>query len=302
MRKTLHTLPLPLAATAHAATVHFRERDALRAIKNAGLNTRTIEMTIDSLVRLLVVDELLSHRDIEARLTGSRRRPAVIRLAIKLAWERGTLVYLNNTSGWNKENRQFALTSRLYPGLNMSIPRATATRDLVYAYFDRYGPATLKDATWWSGLSRTAVVDALNETERELIELRTDWADSPLYMFTARFMEFRNATDAQHRTGLNFLAHEDVALKAYFETRSRYLNKMPIRRAFNQIGEVLPTVMLDGQLIGTWAWSSGTKSVACSIASSQAPIAIRRQVKDRVAVLSRTLRLGWVGHRCVPPQ
>src|SRR5258707_1326485 len=29
MRKTLHTLPLPLAAAAHGATLHFRERDAL---------------------------------------------------------------------------------------------------------------------------------------------------------------------------------------------------------------------------------------------------------------------------------
>jgi hypothetical protein len=36
MRKTLHTLPLPLAAAAHAATLRFRDRDACRAVLNAG--------------------------------------------------------------------------------------------------------------------------------------------------------------------------------------------------------------------------------------------------------------------------
>ena len=33
MRKTLHTLPLPLAAAAHSATLRFRDRDARRAVR-----------------------------------------------------------------------------------------------------------------------------------------------------------------------------------------------------------------------------------------------------------------------------
>jgi hypothetical protein len=37
MRKTLHTLPLELAVVAHRATLHFRERDALRSITNTNV-------------------------------------------------------------------------------------------------------------------------------------------------------------------------------------------------------------------------------------------------------------------------
>ena len=48
-------------------------------------------------------------------------------------------------------------------------------------------------------------------------------------------------------TGVQFLAHEDTALKAYFQTRGRYLGGLPQRRAFNQIGEVLPCVIVDGR-------------------------------------------------------
>jgi len=43
MRKTLHTLPLPLAAAAHAAAVGFRDRDARRAVANAGVAMAAVD-------------------------------------------------------------------------------------------------------------------------------------------------------------------------------------------------------------------------------------------------------------------
>src|SRR4051812_47692875 len=68
MRKTLHTLPLPLAAVAHVATVHFRERDAIRQVTNAGIELAVIERTIETLAAMLAESGPLFHRTIEARL------------------------------------------------------------------------------------------------------------------------------------------------------------------------------------------------------------------------------------------
>ncbi|MGH3633771.1 MAG: hypothetical protein ACRDTS_06700, partial [Mycobacterium sp.] len=93
MRKTLHTLPLELAAMAHGATRHFRERDALRAISNANVTVRHISGTVDAMVDLLDREGLMSHRAIEARLMSPRTSVAVVRLALKLAWEQGALTY-----------------------------------------------------------------------------------------------------------------------------------------------------------------------------------------------------------------
>jgi hypothetical protein len=201
---------------------------------------------------------------------------------------------LNNTQGWNKENRHFSLTSILYPRFEMQLCRETATRNLIHAYFDRYGPATLKDAAWWSGLSRSAIIVALNENDQELIEIRTDWARSPFYMFARRFLEFLNAPKTQHKTGLNFLAHEDVALKAYFESRSRYLWDLPAQHAFNQIGEAIPTIMLDGQVIGTWRWVSAMKNITYAIKCRQAASAKHlQQITHHAEKVSEMLRLGW---------
>src|SRR5262249_39190272 len=105
MRKTLHTLPLKLAAVAHGATLHFRERDTLRAINNANISLQGISRTVDAIIDLLSREDPMTHRAIEARLAAPHTSVVVIRLALKLAWEQGMLTYRNETSGWNREKR-----------------------------------------------------------------------------------------------------------------------------------------------------------------------------------------------------
>jgi hypothetical protein len=57
------------------------------------------------------------------------------------------------------------------------------------------------------------------------------------------------------------IATRDTALKAYFQTRSRYLAGLPQQRAFNQIGEALPCVIVDGLVAGTWSWNTRTANI-----------------------------------------
>jgi hypothetical protein len=89
-----------------------------------------------------------------------------LRLALKLDWERGRLTYRNRSNGWNREHRTFALTATTYPALNFNLDRDAATDRLVEAYFDRYGPASLRDVMWWSGLAQNARVAALGRIGR----------------------------------------------------------------------------------------------------------------------------------------
>ncbi|OLF11584.1 hypothetical protein BLA60_11600 [Actinophytocola xinjiangensis] len=293
MRKTLHSLPLPLAAAAHAATLHFRERDALRSIANHGMSARTVTRVTTAIIDLVEQCGPLNHRAMEARLTDSRTDTVSVRLALKLAWERGVLTYLNRTNCWNREHRRFGLTGRLHPGLDMAMDRHRATTELVIEYFDRYGPASLRDAAWWSGLSRSAITAAMNESARDFVMVHTSWCESPMYMYRDRLEEFRSDSAEQRSSGISFLAHEDVALKAYFESRRRYLGDLPPRTAFNQIGEVLPTVIIDGQLAGTWKWDTGKKAVGWSLVSSCRSTVLRREIRHRAHTLTEALRLGW---------
>ncbi|ONH25497.1 DNA glycosylase AlkZ-like family protein [Pseudofrankia asymbiotica] len=289
MRRTLHLLPLDLAAAAHRATVHYRLRDATRRASNAGVPDQLLAQIRAQLPGLLA-DGPLPHRRIEDTLapTGT----AAVRAAVKAAWEAGTLTYLNASGCWNAERRMFGLTSQLHPSLDLDLDRRTATRTLLRAYFDRYGPATLGDAIWWSALSRAVVIDALDDPEAPVVEVATPWSPSPAYMPAKRYEQFTAADPDTHTTGLQLLAHEDVALKAYAETRARYLGDLAPRQAFNQIGEALPTVLLDGQVCGTWMWEPASQTVVATLLPGQATTTIR-QVIAAAKRHTEALRAGW---------
>lgn len=96
---------------------------------------------------------------------------------------------------------------------------------------------------------------------------------------------------------MNLLAHEDIALKAYFETRSRYLRTLPARAAFNQIGEVLPTICHHGRVIGTWTWDEHTRRVTPRITPARTARTLREAVRMRAEELTRILRAGWTSAR-----
>jgi hypothetical protein len=112
---------------------------------------------------------------------------------------------------------------------------------------------------WWSGLAQDAVVAALGRIGRPLAAVLTPWATAALYLFRDRFEESTRAGSALSLAQVHFLAYEDVALKAYAETRTRYLGGVAERAAFNQIGEAL----LSSSVVGTWSWDGRRCTVRC---------------------------------------
>ncbi|MFY1634551.1 DNA glycosylase AlkZ-like family protein [Solwaraspora sp. WMMB335] len=295
MRKTLHTLPLDLAAAAHAATLHYRERDALRQVINAGLTDRMIRRTTTAIEALLSEAGHLPHRTIEERLCGGGTPVVAVRLALKLAWERGLVTYRNRSAGWNREQRTFALTSTAHPDLDLSLDRPTGTARLVEAYLDRYGPASLRDVAWWAGFSRSAILAALDSGNRPLVALHAPWTTATLYIYRDRFEQFSRDGHEEPSDEAHFLAHEDVALKAYAETRSRYLGNVAERAAFNQIGEALPTIVVAGKVVGIWRWNQPERAVSCIVFRGRVTSAIRAGIRRTARRVTAGLRMGYDG-------
>jgi hypothetical protein len=291
MRKTLHTLTLPLAGAAHAATRHFRERDALRAMINAQVSEPDVTAVTADMVALLEHEGPMGHRDLEQHLATGDKTVPVVRVALKLAWERGILSYANTSPVWNREQRTFDVAARAYPDLDTGMSRERGAELLMAAYLDRYGPVSMRDATWWSALARRDIEQAWVRAGAKLVELVVSaWSPYPMVMSADRFTEFTQA--APQQTGVNFLAHEDVALKAYFETRARYLGDLAASKAFNQIGEVLPTVMVDGQVVGTWAWENKARRLRHRLAPRMVSDSTRPQVRTAARRMSAVLRSG----------
>jgi hypothetical protein len=291
MRRTLHLLPVDLASIAHHATLAYRERDALRLAAKVGADPVLVDRVTDRLARVLA-DGPLSPRQIEAGLGRHGVDVPHARAGVKVAWERGRLTYLNVSSGWNQESRAFALTETTCPGLLREVDPRQAVRELVAGYFDRYGPATVRDAMWWSALSQRDVLAGMDSCGVDWVEVHTPWASSPAFMPAGRYEEALAAGDGWGGA-LVLLAHEDVALKAYFESRARYLGGLAPTRVFNPIGEVLPTIVWDGGIIGRWEWDRHRRTVVTSRLLPALPGGVGRDIVRAAGRLTEVLRAGW---------
>ncbi|MFC8530717.1 DNA glycosylase AlkZ-like family protein [Nocardia sp. NPDC057227] len=260
MRKTLHTLPFDLASSAHAATRHYRLRDVQRLAVRAEVSQGELTALQEKIHGYLLDAASASHRDVERAVTPTNQSPIPARIALKLLWERGDVVYRNTSDRWLRETRMFSLASLTHPGFITTLEPESARDQLIEQYFQRYGPATVKDVMWWAAIPAKAVVEAL--AARDVVRMRLPWAPSPFWMLRSDYDAFlRQPNSSVDEAGAALLGHEDIALKAYFESRGRYLGALPARKVFNQIGEVLPSIVHAGRVVGRWQWDPADRRI-----------------------------------------
>ena len=289
MRKTLHALPIDVASVAHAATRRFRVRDALRLAHNAGVSPHELNAMTDKISALLADHREMHHRVIEQMATPTAAPPIAARVALKYLWEDGHVAYRNRSPVWDAEDRVFGLLRNTFPAFDPGLNEDEATTRLIGEYFHRYGPGSVKDACWWSGLSAVHVRRAMEPLR--LLALQTPWSVSPCFLLEKDYEAFLRWSASDHQPlGLGMLAHEDVALKAYFETRRRYLGTTEPAAIFNQIGEVLPTVLLDGVAVGRWQWVASTGRLNVALFRSANARHLRNQLAPIASELERRLR------------
>ena len=292
MRKTLHTLPVHMAAYAHGATRHYRLRDVSALARRLSVTAAQLEEAAGHVTAYLRDYGAQSHRTIEGALTRSDDKPTRVRLALKWLWEQGEVTCRNCARSWHQEQRRFDLRSATHPGFDTTIQRDVATARLVEVYFRVYGPATVRDMAWWSGLGQHDIVGALSELNP--VELSLPWAPNPFFMLRADYDQFLSAPRHTRRSGIQFLAHEDVALKAYFESRSRYLGSLPPSAIFNQIGEVRPSILRNGRVLGMWSWDHESRRIHYGELQGRMSPAERNAVARQAASLQLRLRHGYL--------
>jgi hypothetical protein len=127
------------------------------------------------------------------------------------------------------------------------LSRDEALAELAQRYFTSHEPATLKDFTWWSGLSaadaRAAAATRSGQT-RGRAGRRTTWAAPRI--------------PSPH---VALLPPYDEYTVAYVD-RSAALD--PAHRAVARNSIFSPTILLDGRIVGTWSRTEAAKDVHVS--------------------------------------
>ncbi|HXF31591.1 MAG TPA: crosslink repair DNA glycosylase YcaQ family protein [Solirubrobacterales bacterium] len=268
MRKTLHILPRGLASVAHTATRRYRVRDAIRPLVVHGLSVRRYTAAVNLAVKIVGDSGPRPPRELAGELARRSRLgdPRLGAQILKLGWEAGDLFVWRSPSAWDAERRVIGTDAELRHEF-AALDAEDAQERLLGHYFRRYGPASVHDAAWWSGLSRGVVLRHLEAREDRYFRFMAPWTKAPLFGMPIHGAETQRepAADLEMERRYTFLGHEDPILKAYFETRLRYVDEANYNRLYNRIGEARPAIIANGHVVGVWKWDRQTRLVVTSV-------------------------------------
>lgn len=127
------------------------------------------------------------------------------------------------------------------------VPPEQAAAELARRYLGAYGPATVDDFATWSGLGRPAARRAWAAIASETTEVSTSAGTAEVPV--AHADEIRTA--ARRPVGLRLLGAFDSLLLGYAD-RTVVVPPEHAKRVNAGGGMVRPTVLADGQVVGTW--------------------------------------------------
>lgn len=135
-----------------------------------------------------------------------------------------------------------------------SLPKDEAVATLVYRYFTSHGPATVQDLMWWSGLTTSEIKEgiAMNSSK-----LASETMNNKTYWFSKDIPNIQSDNDAVY-----LLPAFDEYVVSYKDRSDvlQTIHKQHINPGNN--GMLSPTIVSNGQVIGTWKRNIKTKEVA----------------------------------------
>lgn len=87
-----------------------------------------------------------------------------------------------------------------------------------------------------------------------LLEARVEGWVEPVYLTPG---ELETVPAMEDGPVVRLLPYEDAAMKAYRATRSRFFDERSGARQQTSFGEILPSVLVDGRVAGTWSHGVG---------------------------------------------
>jgi hypothetical protein len=253
VRTTVHVLPRETIPIAFAATRGIVGPNSEDFLQYTGVTKRQYEETSKAILEMLR-GKGLSTLDIKKRLgSGLNISPIV-----NLMCDQGLLMRGKSGKGWKSNTHTYYVFSEYFPGMDLNaIDQAKARELTVEEYLAGYGPASVRDISWWSGFTMTEVRRILQSLVHETIEVHIPELKGAYLMLAADEAAMRSLQFSD-KPVVNLLPALDPYLMGYKE-RERYLDYKYYEMVFDRGGNSTSTIMADGRVVGVWDFSEVPK-------------------------------------------
>lgn len=147
---------------------------------------------------------------------------------------------------------RFARTDRWLPGVKLNrYNEHEALAGVFLRYLAGYGPATLQDFTYWTGLDAEAGHIARTAAGEAVSQVRIEGEHTP-YLMRRQDLAELVATDPATPLPVRLLPRFDVLLLGY-RAKQRFLAAEHAGQVFAAAGDVRATILFNGRVAGLWS-------------------------------------------------
>lgn len=239
LRGSAFLMPADLLAVVVPAT---RERNA-RAF--AAYLERSLvdgyEPWVERILGVLGSGEALTAREITERLQPAEGdRPFIATIVSQMATE-SHLIGVRVQASWRSARIEYTRWSDWLPNVDVESPDPEEARDeLARLYLGSFGPASVVDFAWWSGLTKTQARSAIGRSGADpvdgLFDLDPVAVDPP-------------------PGGVRLLPIWDT-LFVTWKDRSRFIPEALLPYVYDADGNATSVVLVDGEVAGVWGMNS----------------------------------------------
>ncbi len=240
LRGSAFLIPVDLLPVVVPAT---RERNvrAFAGYLRKSLTTADYQTWTERVEEVLGPGEQLTKAEITARLAPPEEdRPFITNVVSQMATE-SRLIGVRVPVSWRSAQIAYTRWADWLPSVDVEGPDPAAAQiELARLYLRSFGPASISDFAWWSGLTKTqagAAIGASGATARDdLFEFESAAADPP--------------------RGVRLLPIWDT-LFVTWKDRSRFIPEALLPYVYDASGNATSVVLIDGTVAGVWGMSPG---------------------------------------------
>jgi uncharacterized protein YcaQ len=163
----------------------------------------------------------------------------------------GLLVRAKPRGTWRSNLYAYAPLADWLPKVDLaSVTPEEAQLHVLRRYLAAFGPATLEDMVWWSGLTKTQTRKALAFLGEELVEVAIEGLGDGYLMLAAETDQLAQTAPATEPS-VSLLPTLDPYIMGY-KDRQRFLDEERHGQVFDRAGNAFNTVWVDGRVAGVW--------------------------------------------------
>jgi hypothetical protein len=245
MRKTLFILTTELMQIVYPFARNFTQNREQKYLEYRNISLEEYKALSRKILDLLQTKEL-STREIKQQINSKKDLVAVI----SIMCDQMHLIRGKPVSSWRDRRLLYAPFRKYFPNLNLSkYNENEALNHLIKKYIRSYGPVTIDDIVWWSGITKTKLKPILANLEAEIVTIHISDLNHEYLLFLTDHELLENRS--MQESTINLLPLLDPYMMGY-KSRERYVDINKYDYIFDRSGNATQVILQDGFVIGIW--------------------------------------------------